>query len=92
MEFSTSPNDPVFYLNHCNVDRIWAGWQDIHGNPSYLPDSNESSTLLRHRLDDRLLEITENSLFDPIYQGNVRPRNLLDISSTYSYDTFDDLE
>src|SRR5262249_21396630 len=20
---STSPNDPVFYLNHCNVDRVW---------------------------------------------------------------------
>jgi tyrosinase len=23
MSPSTSPNDPVFYLNHCNVDRIW---------------------------------------------------------------------
>jgi len=21
-----SPNDPVFYLNHCNVDRIWEAW------------------------------------------------------------------
>ena len=23
---ATSPNDPVFYLNHCNVDRIWEAW------------------------------------------------------------------
>ena len=24
------PNDPVFYLNHCNVDRIWEGWMQKH--------------------------------------------------------------
>jgi len=23
----TSPNDPIFFLHHCNIDRIWAGWQ-----------------------------------------------------------------
>lgn len=23
----TSPLDPLFYLNHANVDRIWAQWQ-----------------------------------------------------------------
>lgn len=36
---STSPNDPVFFLHHCNVDRLWAVWQQM--NPSaahYLPD------------------------------------------------------
>lgn len=26
MRQATSPNDPVFFLHHCNVDRIWAGW------------------------------------------------------------------
>ena len=40
MEFMTSPNDPVFFLNHCNVDRLWAYWQDIRFNRDY-PD-NES--------------------------------------------------
>ncbi|MEO0637379.1 MAG: tyrosinase family protein [Pseudomonadota bacterium] len=34
----TSPNDPVFFLHHCNVDRIWAMWEDEHTNP-YLPQS-----------------------------------------------------
>lgn len=23
----TSPNDPVFWLHHCNVDRLWWSWQ-----------------------------------------------------------------
>ena len=27
----TSPNDPVFYLNHCNVDRIWEAWRVERG-------------------------------------------------------------
>jgi tyrosinase len=22
-----APNDPVFFLHHCNIDRIWASWQ-----------------------------------------------------------------
>jgi tyrosinase len=25
----TSPNDPIFWLHHCNVDRAWAIWQTI---------------------------------------------------------------
>ena len=30
-----SPLDPVFWLHHCNVDRIWASWNDIGNiNPS----------------------------------------------------------
>jgi tyrosinase len=31
----TSPNDPVFFLHHCNVDRIWSLWQQKHRNQSY---------------------------------------------------------
>lgn len=27
----TSPNDPIFFLHHANVDRLWAMWQDYHG-------------------------------------------------------------
>ncbi|KAF2753753.1 Di-copper centre-containing protein [Pseudovirgaria hyperparasitica] len=23
----TSPNDPIFYFHHCQVDRLWAEWQ-----------------------------------------------------------------
>jgi tyrosinase len=40
MELSTSPNDPVFFLNHCNVDRLWALWQDIRFNRDYPDDGS----------------------------------------------------
>ncbi len=34
----TSPNDPVFFLHHCQVDRVWAKWQkDYPGNSNYNP-------------------------------------------------------
>lgn len=28
-------NDPIFWLHHCNIDRIWAGWNDAgRDNPT----------------------------------------------------------
>ena len=35
----SSPNDPVFFLHHCNVDRLWAEWQAAHATlpDQYLP-------------------------------------------------------
>lgn len=27
MAYNTSPNDPVFFVHHANVDRIWAAWE-----------------------------------------------------------------
>ncbi len=35
----TSPNDPVFFLHHCYVDKLWADWQALHPNEEYLPES-----------------------------------------------------
>lgn len=35
----TSPNDPVFFLHHNNIDRIWAAWQHAHPGSGYLPQS-----------------------------------------------------
>lgn len=31
MVYNTSVNDPVFFLHHANVDRLWAEWQELHG-------------------------------------------------------------
>jgi tyrosinase len=37
---STSPNDPAFFLHHCNIDRLWSVWQRQHtGSAFYLPVS-----------------------------------------------------
>jgi hypothetical protein len=27
-------NDPIFYLHHANIDRLWACWQHLHGTPT----------------------------------------------------------
>jgi hypothetical protein len=51
----TSPNDPVFYLNHCNVDRLWAIWQHTHPNSGYLPASNGPAG---HNLNDVMQHLT----------------------------------
>jgi len=33
---STAAGDPVFWLHHCNIDRIWAGWNKAGGrNPAF---------------------------------------------------------
>lgn len=33
-----SPNDPMFWLHHCNVDRLWAMWQiDGHQGAAFYP-------------------------------------------------------
>ncbi|MEI4801287.1 tyrosinase family protein [Bacillus sp. FJAT-51639] len=33
----TSPNDPVFFLHHCMVDKCWADWQKLFPNAGYVP-------------------------------------------------------
>jgi tyrosinase len=41
MQFGISPGDPVFFLNHSNVDRIWAEWQVGKNNDdNYPPDGS----------------------------------------------------
>ncbi|MFE5239947.1 MULTISPECIES: tyrosinase family protein [unclassified Streptomyces] len=39
MELTSSPNDPLFWLHHCNVDRLWVRWQQLHPDQPYLPQS-----------------------------------------------------
>ena len=77
MLLSSSPNDPVFYLNHCNVDRIWASWLESNGQ-TYVPDQTAPEGLLGHRTDDDMYALLSDA---------VSPRQMLDIDDLYSYDT-----
>jgi len=77
MSPASSPNDPVFFLNHCNVDRIWEAWMQQHGRV-YLPDAKAPSSLQGHRIDDELA-----SLISP----PTMPADVLDVSAQYVYDS-----
>ena len=35
MGTAASPNDPVFYVHHANIDRLWVEWQKQHGDASF---------------------------------------------------------
>jgi hypothetical protein len=49
----TSPNDPIFWLNHCNIDRLWAVWQAMHpAAPPYAPVSGAPTG---HNLNDTMI-------------------------------------
>jgi tyrosinase len=48
----SSPNDPVFWLHHCNIDRLWAEWQREHPDQQYLPPSGTPGVVTGHGLDD----------------------------------------
>jgi tyrosinase len=87
MFFGTSPNDPVFYLNHCNIDRIWSAWMKKYNNPEYLPRDTVSDELKGHRLNDLMHSLVEDNLFDPLYGGNAKPKDFIDVSTIYEYDT-----
>ena len=43
MAGSNSPADPVFFLHHANIDRLWAEWQAKHARAK---PSNLGETLL----------------------------------------------
>lgn len=41
---AAAPNDPIFFLLHANVDRIWAEWQARHGDGTYPSDAPDDYT------------------------------------------------
>ncbi|MGY1671039.1 tyrosinase family protein [Geodermatophilus sp. SYSU D00710] len=70
----TSPNDPAFWLNHANVDRLWWQWQGQRGITTYQPASGGP---VGHNLDD----VMSAGLLTPR-----TPASVLDITQLgYSY-------
>ena len=45
---AASPFDPIFYLHHCNIDRLWAMWQ-MDGHATDYPTTGGN---LHHHRDD----------------------------------------
>lgn len=55
MSPGTSPNDPVFFLHHCNVDRLWAQWQAANPGVPYVPNGGGPP---QHNLTDVMTHLT----------------------------------
>jgi len=72
----TSPNDPVFFLHHCFVDKIWADWQAQHPSEGYQPMNGGAPGQ------------NYNDPMEPTVSGSATPADVWDISALgYSYDT-----
>ena len=75
MSPGTSPNDPAFFLNHCNVDRIWEAWMADNGQV-YQPAASQGPS--GHRINDLMVAILGQAL---------RVSEVLDPSPWYAYDS-----
>jgi tyrosinase len=70
----TSPNDPIFFLHHANIDRMWSLWQKKvpSGTSLYV----QSSTTAGHKLNDAMIF---NDVGDPApFPPGATPAQMID--------------
>ncbi|WEH43264.1 tyrosinase family protein [Streptomyces sp. NBC_01218] len=72
-----SPEDPVFWLHHAFLDRLWDRWQKAHPGSGYLP--------ARELADDDPQRGRVFARNAPLPPWDVAPSRLLDHSRTYRY-------
>ncbi|MFI6252416.1 tyrosinase family protein [Streptomyces sp. NPDC051016] len=72
MATGVSPNDPVFWLHHAFVDKLWAEWQRRHPQAGYAPGGGTADVV---DLDETMKP-----------WNDVRPADLLDHTRFYTFD------
>ncbi|MFE5732964.1 tyrosinase family protein [Streptomyces sp. NPDC056528] len=73
MATGVSPNDPVFWLHHAFVDKLWADWRARHPGSAYLPAAGTRNVV---------------DLHDTMRPWNdVTPADMLDHTPHYTFDT-----
>ncbi|BAZ49039.1 tyrosinase [Nostoc sp. NIES-4103] len=102
MTFVSTPYDPVFWLLHANVDRLWTEWQnDGHEGSDFYPSEGQP---YGHNLNDRMwpwdggqsipMNMGPGNLYDylPKFDKDdiVTPADTLNVASRYDY-TYDTL-
>ncbi|MEU3313822.1 tyrosinase family protein [Streptomyces sp. NPDC048387] len=73
MTSAASPNDPVFWLHHAFIDKLWAEWQAKNPKSGYLPATRTANV------------VDLRSVLSP--WNNVTPADLLDHHRFYTFDT-----
>lgn len=80
-----SPIDPIFYLHHCNVDRLWSIWQLNH--PTAVQYDPDGKVLGNDRVPAARVKIN-----DPMI-GGATPASTLDlVAQGYTYQQDNELE
>lgn len=78
MAANSSPNDPVFWLHHANIDRLWSIWMARHGQV-YEPQAGGP---VGHNIDDPMWPYMEMGGL------TITPRMMLDSRAMgFVYDT-----
>ncbi|MFE3068657.1 tyrosinase family protein [Streptomyces sp. NPDC059247] len=73
MGTGVSPNDPVFWLHHAFIDKLWADWRVRHPRSPYLPAAGTLNVV---------------DLGDTMRPWNdVTPADMLDHTPHYTFDT-----
>ena len=78
---STSPNDPMFFAHHQNIDRLWAKWQKLHPSVAMTYKDKSKSWWNKVNKDDTMLffgltpDIKVSQALDPA--GNGANNNLM---------------
>ncbi|CAF1079969.1 unnamed protein product [Didymodactylos carnosus] len=72
-----SPNDPVFFLNHANIDRLWSEWEKNHPN-EYAPVIDEHYGINR---GDKMIPFVHYLNHTRMKRHGVTPGSMLEILS-----------
>lgn len=71
MATGVSPNDPVFWMHHAFIDKLWADWQALHPDSGYLPTGGTPDV------------VDLNDTMRP--WNDVTPADMLDHTRFYTY-------
>jgi hypothetical protein len=87
MQPGTSPNDPVFFLHHCNIDRLWSVWEQKHAAQApYLPDNTTAAATGLTRLND-LMSTFGRTATDRYFGVDVKPADVVNSKAITWYDS-----
>jgi hypothetical protein len=87
MQPGTSPNDPVFFLHHCNVDRLWDIWEQKNpGASPYLPDNTTPAASGLTRLNENMSTFGRTAT-DRYFGVDVSPAGVVNSEAITWYDT-----
>ena len=87
MQPGTSPNDPVFFFHHCNIDRLWTIWEQKNSSAApYLPDMTTPAASGLTRLNENMSTFGRTAT-DRYFGVDITPGNVTNSKAIQWYDS-----